>query len=179
MPEEQLTSTAQDGDEKPDSFNAILWGAGVIVVTSLLPYVGILSNLCCLGVIVGGLVTAYQYINQYQLTIRGGEGFKLGALAGLLGGIIYTVVFTAVQMLLDYQINIEETKNLLIALFGSDPQAREQIEESFRRRKLEGVTISNILIGLISTLIIYPIAGGIGGAIGAAVFRKGKTDLEE
>jgi hypothetical protein len=82
-------------------------------------------------------------------------------------------------MLLDYQINIEETKNLLIALFGSDPQAREQIEESFRRRKLEGVTISNILIGLISTLIIYPIAGGIGGAIGAAVFRKGKTDLEE
>jgi len=178
MSEEQLNPAAQN-DDSPDTFNALLWGAGVIVVTSLLPYVGILNNLCCLGVIVGGLVTAYQYINQYQLTIRGGEGFKLGALAGLLGGMGYFIIFTAVQMLLDYQINIEETKNLLIALFGSDPQAREQIEESFRKQKLEGVTISNILIGLISTLIIYPIAGGIGGAIGAAIFRKGKTDLKE
>jgi hypothetical protein len=178
MSEEQLNPAAQN-DDSPDTFNALLWGAGVIVVTSLLPYVGILNNLCCLGVIVGGLVTAYQYINQYQLTIRGGEGFKLGALAGLLGGMGYFIIFTAVQMLLDYQINIEETKNLLIALFGSDPQAREQIEESFRKQKLEGVTISNILIGLISTLIIYPIAGGIGGAIGAAVFRKGKSEPEK
>ncbi len=179
MPEEQLTSTAQDGSEKPDSFNAILWGAAVTAIISLLPYISLINTLCCLGIMIGGAVTIFQYTNEYQLTMRGGEGFKLGALAGLLGGMVYFVIFTALQVLFNYQLNAEETMNLMMALIGSDPQVREQMEEAFRKQKLEGVTMSTILIGFISTLIVYPIAGGIGGAIGAAVFRKGKTDLKE
>jgi hypothetical protein len=178
MSEEQLNPAAQN-DDSPDTFNALLWGAAVTAVISLLPYISLINTFCCLGIMIGGAVTIFQYSNQYQLTIRGGEGFKLGALAGLLGGMGYFIIFTALQVLFNYQLNAEETMNLMMALFGSDPQAREQIEESFRKQKLEGVTISNILIGLISTLIIYPIAGGIGGAIGAAVFRKGKSEPEK
>lgn len=174
MSEEKFPSTAQ-GDDAPDNFNAILWGAGVMVIISILPYVALINSFCCLGIIAGGVVAAFQYANQHQLTMRGGEGFKLGAIAGLLGGLTYFVIYTAVQVLFGYQINGEETQQIILALFGSDPQVREQMEEAFRAQKLEALSVSNILIGLVSTLIIYPIAGGIGGAIGAALFQKGQS----
>ncbi len=174
MAEENLPSAAQSS-KAPDNFNAILWGAGVIAGISLVPYIGLISNFCCLGIIVGGVIAVFQYVNEYQLTVRGGEGFGLGAIAGLLGGLAYFVVFTAVQVLFDYQINVEESRQIIMALLGSDPEVRQQMEEAFRQQKAEALSITNILIGLISTLIIYPIAAGIGGAIGAALFQKGQA----
>ncbi|MDW8467496.1 MAG: hypothetical protein RML35_15465 [Chloroherpetonaceae bacterium] len=172
MPEENLPTPAK---EQPDNFTAVMWGAAVVVITSLVPYLSLI-NFCCLGVMIGGAVATFQYTSAYQLTLKGGEGFKLGALAGLVGGVAYYALFLLLQTLFDYQLGAEEWRQLLLSLFGSDPAAREQIEEALRTQQQEGLTVLNVIIGLGLTLILYPLAGGIGGAVGAALFQKGEKN---
>lgn len=161
--------------EKPDNFKAVMWGAAVVLITAIVPYLSLI-NFCCLGIMLGGGVAVLQYTSEYRLMLKGGDGFKLGALAGLVGGVAYYALFLLVQTLFDYQLGAEETQQLMISLFGKNPEAREQIEAAFRKQREEGLTVLSVVTGLVTTLILYPLAGGIGGTIGAALFQRGKSE---
>ncbi len=165
---EQLTTQPQP--ESPDNFNSILIGGGVIFVIGIVPFLNLING-CCLGMLLGGGVAVWHYANQYSLTLTSGEGFKLGALAGLLGGLAGLVVGYVLLALIGYQPGVDDSKNLMLNLFGSDPAVRAQIEESFR--EASELSPSSIAIGTIGTVIIYPLFSGLGGILAASIFKKG------
>ncbi len=169
MSEELTTST---NPEPPDNFNSVLIGAGVIFVIGIVPFVSLING-CCLGMLLGGGVAVWHYANQYNLSLTSGEGFKLGALAGLLGGLAGLVMGYVLLALFDYQPGADEIKKLILNLAESDPATKAQIEESFREQSENALSISNIAIGTATTVIIYPLFAGLGGIIAASAFKKG------
>ncbi len=169
---EQLTTST--GPKSPDNFNSILIGAGVIFVIGIVPFLNLING-CCLGMLLGGGVAVWHYANQYNLSLTSGEGFKLGALAGLLGGLAGLVVSYVLLALFDYQPGLQEIKSIFLDLAESDPAIRAQIEESFRQQSETAFSISSIAIGTVGTVIIYPLFAGLGGIIAASVFKKGST----
>lgn len=169
---EELTTSKEH--ESPDNFNSILIGSGVIFVIGIVPFVNLI-NACCLGMLLGGGVAVWHYANQYNLSLTSGEGFKLGALAGLLGGLAGLVVGYMLLALFNYQPGAEEIKNLVLNLADSDPAVRAQMEESFREQSENALSIGNIAIGTATTVIIYPLFAGLGGIIAASIFKKGST----
>jgi hypothetical protein len=171
---EQLTTQTQP--ESPDNFNSILIGGGVIFVISIVPYLNLING-CCLGMLLGGGIAVWHYANQYNLSLTSGEGFKLGAMAGLLGGLAGLVVGYVLLALFDYQPGAKEIKNLVLNLAGSDPAVRAQMEESFREQSANALSATNIAIGTISTVIIYPLFAGLGGIIAASAFKKGSQPV--
>ncbi len=171
---EQFTTESQS--ESPDNFNSVLIGGTVIFVIGIVPFLNLING-CCLGMLLGGGVTVWHYTNQYNLTLTSGEGFKLGALAGLLGGLAGLVVGYVLIALFDYQPGKEELQELMLNIFGSDPTIRAQMEESFREPSTNALSVSAIAIATITTAIIYPLFAGLGGIIGASLFKKGSPQV--
>ncbi len=171
---EQFTTESQS--ESPDNFNSVLIGGTVIFVIGIVPFLNLING-CCLGMLLGGGVAVWHYTNQYNLTLTSGEGFKLGALAGLLGGLAGLVVGYVLLALFDYQPGKEALQELMLNIFGSDPATRAQMEESFREQSTNALSVSAIAIATITTAIIYPLFAGLGGIIGASLFKKGSPQV--
>lgn len=162
----------QTQPDAPDNFNSVMIGGGAILVIGLIPLLNLL-NVCCLGVIAGGVIASWHYATRYNLSLSSGEGFKLGALAGLIGGLAGVVVGAALIALFDYQPGASEIRDLMLDAFGDDPVVRAELEKSFREQAENPLSVSNILLGAIGAAIIYPLFAGLGGVIGAAIFKKG------
>jgi hypothetical protein len=165
-----LTNTEQTPFESPDNFNSILIGAGVIFLFGVTPY---LNLTCCLGITVGGAVAVWHYVSQHSLSLSNGEGFKLGALAGLLGGLATLVVSYALLLLAGYQPGQKEVQDLMLSIFGNDPAVRAQMELQMREQSANALSAGNIAVGVIATAIVNPLFAGLGGVISASAFKKG------
>lgn len=164
--------TTQTQPESPDNFNSVLIGSGVIFFIGIVPFLNLI-NVCCLGMLLGGGVAVWHYVNQYSLSLTSGEGFKIGALAGLLGGLAGLVAGYVLLALFDYQPGAEEIKNFVLNLAGSDPAVRAQMEESFREQSENALSASSIAISTATTVILYPLFAGLGGIVAASMFKKG------
>ncbi len=162
-------------EEKPDDFQAMLVGAALVFVVSIIPVVG-LTFCCCIPQILGALLAVYWYTNKYKITISPGKGIILGILTCLLGGIA-AYVFGMVLM----KLGINPMEGVIQA-FGEamadwvEQQAgaaeAEKVREEFAKAMSGEKTAVQIVIDLLSVIIFYAIGGLIGGAIGAAIFKK-------
>ena len=76
-----------------------LWGGLFIGVLSALPLVNAGNCCCCLWVLMGGALATYlrQQNNPYQ--IDAAEGAIVGLMAGVVGGIVYSILSIPLQML--------------------------------------------------------------------------------
>jgi hypothetical protein len=173
---DELQPSTQGAAEPPDNFTSILIGAGVIFIISVVPFLNLLNAVCCLGIIGGGFAGAFHYINAYSLTLTGGNGFKLGALAGLLGGLAALVVSFLLQAVFDYQPGTEEVQQFMLRILGTTPEAKMELEQAFREQRAEGLTVSSMLISTLGTLILYPLFAGLGGAIASSAVQRGKEN---
>ncbi len=167
-----------DPVEKPDDFQAMLMGAGLVFIISVIPFVNLLG--CCLvPQVLGAIMAVYWFTNKYQLTISPGKGIVLGILTCLLGGIAAFIVATILQKLgfnpVEKFTN-QATIDLLEKFAGAEAAqaAREQIE----KQMAQGLTAVQVVIGLIVSVVLNTIGGVIGGAIGAAVFKKAPPAVE-
>ncbi|MDX2127946.1 MAG: hypothetical protein SFU91_02785 [Chloroherpetonaceae bacterium] len=162
---------SQNPVQEPDNFNSILIGGGLIVFFGLVPYLSFV-NMCCLGLIAGGTLSVWHYTNAFSLTLSSGEGFKLGALTGILGGLVLYVLQMLCLVLFDYQPGTEEMGMIMKSFMKGNPEALEAYEQGIQDSKLNAFSVKNIAIGVLSTVIIYPLFVGLGGTIGAALFKK-------
>jgi hypothetical protein len=148
---------------------SILVGAVVTGVLST-SYLGFINALCCLGVIIGGLVAVQQFTSRTGSSIESGDGAVLGALAGV-GGAIVRVVFE--QMLrplgLDSQsISQDMMQGMMQGMEGQ--QGMAPMMEQFQGGGGGGPMM--LLFSVVFNAILYGIFGAIGGAIGAALFGE-------
>lgn len=146
--------------------NALLMGAAVVAVAST-SYLGFVNFLCCIGLWGGGMFAVYRYTTDTQSTITGGDGAQLGFMAGLIGaviGLVLTFVLRLVGIRDDLVIS-----NMMLNMQGMPPEALDQIAADMEKTVVEKTLTWGALIGpLVSGAV-----GAIGGAIGAAVFKKG------
>lgn len=147
---------------------SILIGALVTGILST-SYLGFINSICCLGVIIGGLVAVQQYTSRSGTAISAGDGAVLGSLAGVGGAIIGTLLDRALRPFgLDsqtiWQGAMEDIMQDMNGQQGLSPEMMQQMQG-------EG-GIAMLFVSLIIGIIVYAIFGAIGGALGAALFGE-------
>jgi hypothetical protein len=136
---------------------------------SLIPMAG--SCLACIAYLCAGLLAVWHYTNTHQVTITGGQGAGIGALAGIVAMIVASILgylFMAIGLAPNWQDMMMQQ----LEASGMDPEQQEQMAEFFSSPL---VWVGFILLGL----VLYAIIGAIGGAIGASVFKKGRDTFGE
>jgi hypothetical protein len=149
---------------------SILVGA---VVTGILStsYLGLINTLCCLGVIVGGVVATQQYAARTSGGVPSGDGAVLGAFAGAAGAVLSAVFDVMLRPLnLDSRSIQQGLQEQLMQMGGGQGMSPEMMQQM----QGEGPGLLSVmgLAFLLMNLILFAIFGAIGGAIGAALFGK-------
>ena len=125
------------------------------LVVGLLSAIPIINYCCCIWGIGGGALAAFIYIKGSPIPVRPGEGALVGALAGVVGGIIYLVI------------------GIPIAYFMAGAQNLEaQLAQQGITVPFSGALLI-ILGGIIGAIVLVALAVA-GGAIGVAIFEKRK-----
>ena len=148
---------------------SVLVGA---VATGILStsYLGFINTLCCLGVIIGGVVTAQQYASRTGGPVESGDGAVLGALAGAGGAVLATLFDVVLRPFnLDSQ-SIQQglQEQLMQGMNGGQSVSPEVMQQM----QGEGPGLLSVmgLAFLLLNVIVFAIFGAIGGAVGAAIF---------
>jgi hypothetical protein len=154
--------------DKPKKFVPALIGGAVLCVLSLIPFIG---AGCCLWAIAGGAIAAYMYIKRSPvLRVTTGEGASVGALAGILGSLIFLVIY--VPLFFAYQQKQFAEQFRQAGYQQADAKARDMI-----------LTLANfvneqpllfILIFWLFAAIFFTGLATLGGIIGVAMFEKRK-----
>ena len=162
---------ATPAPEEPDDFKAMMIGAGFIFVVTFIPY-SALS--CCLPMVGGALLAVHLFTKTYHVTLSIGDGIKFGMLTVMLGGMSAWLVALGLLQFAHYQVG-KEIMDLVMKL-GSRSGNQEVINkmtEAMEQQRLKGVTLKDLGIGLVFNVIWTSINGTIGGALGAALFKRG------
>ena len=132
------------------------------------PGLGIIFGLLgCLTMITSGLIAVWHYTGEHDLTLTGGQGVGIGALAGIAYGVIGTVL-TRILMMAGVLPGVDETMQQMEDLGAMDGPGAE-----FTVMWLEFTMGWG---GVILAVVFGVITGLIGGAIGAAIFKRGAEE---
>jgi hypothetical protein len=156
--------------EKPSKLQPALLGGLVLGLGSVIPVVSY-GNLCCCGWgIVGGALAAYLLIRRSPvLPITKGDGASAGALAGVVGSLIYLIIGVPLSLL---------QWNSVVAQME---QRADSVTDAATREMMTRIvaTMENhpVLIAL-AVWVLFAIVGvgvaALGGVLGAAMFEKRK-----
>ena len=143
--------------------------AGLIAAISMLLPFGALG----LGILAAGYISVRLYQRRVaEVMLTSGTGARLGAVAGILGFVFFTIV-TAVEVLVFHSGG--ELHDALIQAVQqsisrtSDPQAQQALQYL---KSPPGLTLV-ITMGLALMFVVFLIFSSVGGALGAAL-RRGK-----
>ena len=124
------------------------------LIGSVIPGVGCCN---CLLPVAAGVLAVYLYSQKSSAPLDPAGGAKLGAIAGVAGGLLNLIIGTP----LSYFVN------------------RTVMEAQFAQLRDQGVTLPESLTGLalffvmgIIGAVLFVILSAIGGLIGAAIFGK-------
>ena len=148
--------------------HAVLIGGGFNGVLSALPIIGTANCLCCLWVVGGGVITAWLLQQGQSDPLELGEGAIGGLLAGVVGAVVYTLVWVPLQLMLG-------------SLTGGPGQAFEMGDvdvppEMLRMLEaMEQIMSNPPLMALLSFLMMLAaglVFSTVGGLLGAFFLRK-------
>lgn len=152
---------------------SILTGA---VVTGLLStsYLSFINAVCCLGVIVGGVVAVQQFTSRTGRAIESGDGAVLGALAGV-GGAILGAFFDAA--LRPFDLDSTSISQGMMEQWMQGMEGQQGMSPEMMQQFQGGGGIMMFLVGLGFSVVLYAIFGAIGGALGTAFFGGESADV--
>lgn len=131
-----------------------LLGGLIVGLLSAIPFV---NYCCCIWAIGGGALAGFLYIKSSPTPVPTGDGAIVGALAGVVGGLIYLII------------------GLPIALvFGA-----AEMEAQFRRSGIQMPFSGTLLLvvgALIAALCLLVLAT-LGGVLSIPIFEKRKGDV--
>jgi hypothetical protein len=130
-----------------------LLGGLIVGVLSAIPFI---NYCCCIWSIGGGALAAYLYIKSSPVPVSMGDGAMTGALAGVVGGIIYLIL------------------GLPIAILFGMAAMTDQLNRSGVQLPFSGVLLM-VVAGIVGAIILALLAT-LGGVIGTAIFEKRKGD---
>ena len=129
-----------------------LLGGLIVGILSSIPFV---NYCCCIWALVGGGLATMLYMKSSPTPITPGDGAVVGALAGVIGAVLYLII------------------GIPIAYFLS----AAQMEEAFRQAKIE-LPFTGPLLFIVSGLLVglfLLVVSVIGGLIAVPIFEKRKN----
>jgi hypothetical protein len=129
---------------------AVLGGL-VVGILSAIPFV---NYCCCLWAIGGGLLAGMLYIKESPLRITPGNGAMIGALAGVVGGLIYLIL------------------GIPIAIFYGAAAMEQAFKNSGVQMPLSGLAM--IILGSLFGALCLIVLSTLGGLIAVPIFEKRK-----
>ena len=124
------------------------------LITGILSLIPFISTCCCLWAILGGGLAAFMYVRGSSTPVSTGDGAIIGAMSGLVGGVIYLLVGLPITL-----------------IFGA-----AQIEDALRQSGMQA-PLSGVALGIVGTLVVAVLLvlfSTIGGLVGVAIFEKRK-----
>ena len=135
--------------------------------------ISVINCLCCLGVILGAMAGIWYYTDREQITVETADAAVMGAGMGVLAA-VFSAAFT-----------------YLLGSIGLVPTSEDQLQNAMQqegmteegRQMLRNIqeymsSVGGMILITGVSAFIYAIFGAIGGAIGAALFKKGEGTLE-
>lgn len=172
-------STPQTPIEQPSKMMPALIGGAVMGLISATPFLSFINCLCCAGIILGGFLAVFFYKDQLtpeMPPLTPSDGLALGALAGVFGFIIATLISLVIFTLFG-PIAGEAMMNILFWLFETanidlPPEAYDEMMESARESPIT-------ILGLVISLVTSVVFGIVGGLIGAAIFKPKAPQIQQ
>ncbi|HKS09066.1 MAG TPA: hypothetical protein VJS13_05920 [Pyrinomonadaceae bacterium] len=131
-----------------------LLGGLIVGLLSAIPFI---NYCCCIWAIGGGLLAGFLYIKSSPTPVPTGDGAIVGALAGVVGGLIYLIIGLPLAL-----------------LFGA-----AEMEAQFRRSGIQ-MPFSGTLLLVVGALIAAVgllVLATVGGLISIPIFEKRKGQL--
>ena len=125
------------------------------VVVGLLSAIPFINYCCCIWAIGGGALACFLYIKSSPVPVRPGDGAMIGAIAGLVGAVIYLII------------------GLPIALVYGAAAMEQAFTQSGVRLPFSG-TILLVISALIGALFLLVLAV-LGGLIAVPLIEKRKN----
>jgi len=159
--------------EKPSKLLPAIYGGIIIGCISAIPVLNFVNCLCCAGVMFGGFMAVFLYKKDLPPAgpeLTNSDALQLGALAGLFGALVGTVL-NVILLVLIGNVAGEAMQGMLLNILGDKlpPEALQQMEESFAHSAELGLMSTLISFG--TSLIIDPLFGLLGGLIGFNIYK--------
>jgi hypothetical protein len=138
---------------------AVMAGLGVAAVMIVLSFIPGVSCCNCFLPLAAGVLAVYLYAKNSSAPLTPADGAKIGAIAGVAGGLLNLIIGTP----LSYLVNAA----VMQAQFAQMRERGVALPES-----LTGLALF-IVMGIIGA-VVSVILAAIGGLIGAAIFGKNR-----
>ena len=163
-------------NQKPSYLKPALIGGLVTGFLSWVPIISAGNCLCCMWVIVGGVLAAYFLSEQQQRRISSGDGALAGLLSGVFGalieGLLHLISFPifGMRMLMS---QIERARSMP----GMSPEVQRFLE-NIEAGHIGGIIALIAILAFLAGVIIFAIFGTLGGLLGAAMFGQKQQRLQ-
>lgn len=149
-------------EQRPGMFTPALIGGVVAGILSGIPFI---NCLCCLWIILGGIVAAYILSKNSAIPLSGSDGAIVGVFAGIIGAVV--------EFLISIPLNpINEA--IYRDMMDKITEYAEDVPEWWGSM-LEGgweTSIPIILMGLAINVVAFSALGALGGIMGISLFKK-------
>ncbi len=167
-------------EEKPNKIRVAVIAGALIGVVSGVPGLNLINCCCCAGVVLGGLLSIYLYLQEFtpqMVPLESSDALILGIITGVVGAFSVTTVELVIRALFG-GIGDEFTMSFLDQLIGwmeesgnVPPEVADEMRNQMEQ-SLEGSdSFFGIVSGLFITLILYPIFATLGAMLGYAIFK--------
>jgi len=147
-----------------NKLKAALIGGVVFGLLSVIPFIGIC---CCLWAILGGMLATYLYVKNSPTPANAGDGAILGALAGLVGAVIYLVLGIPIAIAMG-----PTMRNLFFSIIENvEPRQADMMRQRF---EASGDAIIPLIIQTLIIAVVLFVFSIIGGLLGIPIFEKRK-----
>jgi hypothetical protein len=151
---------------KTEEFARPVLISGLIAgLLSSIPVVNFLNVICCLWILVGGVIAVYMLSSSAGRKIEYGEGALIGLLSGLVAAVIYTV-FKSILNIIGFNPEILMMQRLAHRF--------TQFEQFKNFAVMPHFGAAFVLLTLLTSLLFYGAFGALGGVIGTALYGKKK-----
>ena len=128
-----------------------LLGGLIVGLLSAIPFI---NYCCCIWAIGGGLLAGMLYIRESPVPVPTGEGAIVGALAGVVGAVIYLII------------------GLPIAFFFGAAEMEAQLGRSGVHLPFSGTLL--LIVGALIAAVCLLVLATLGGLLAIPIFEKRK-----
>lgn len=149
-------------EQRPGMFIPALIGGVFAGILSGIPFI---NCLCCLWIIVGGIMAAYFLTKNSPAPLSASDGAIVGVFAGIIGAVV--------EFLISIPLNpINEA--IYRDMMNKITEYTEDVPEWWGSMMEGGweTSIPFILIGLVINVVAFSVLGALGGIMGVSLFKK-------
>ncbi len=150
-----------------------LIGGVLLGILSSIPIISAFNCVCCAWVIGGGVLAAYLYVKDSAVPVTLGRGVALGLFTGFIGAIVNALFMIPLYFLMNRAGTgiWDAIREALERVPNLPPEAEAALRGLSDKA---GLGILFLITALVFTLLVFCLAGMLGGAIGVALFEKRK-----